>query len=246
MDRLRTGTTSWLGRAGEVEPPFLVLPLTVEPTKPRLCHDARFLNLWMEDNPFTLHTLNDLPRYITKDSYQTVLDDKSGYDHILLLEDSRTFCGIQWGGWYFTYQLSKQRFIGPFLPLKYGEKFIEFKSTCKCLGVTIDSNLSWQEHTKSLLKSFNKKMAVLRTIKFLPSSILQTIYFRTVLPSVLYGILVWGSCSPALIDDLERAHIRAYKLIRNSKADQLNKLKDWNNLSLFYTQRLLVEAYKSY
>jgi len=68
----------------------------------------------------------------------------------------------------------------------------------------------------------------------------------TFLWSVLYGILVWGSCSPALIDDLERAHIRASKLIRNSKADQLNKLKVWNNLSLFYTQRLLVEAYKSH
>ena len=32
-----------------------------------------------------------------------------------------------------------------------------------------------------------------------PSSILQTIYFRTVLLSVLYGILVWGSCSPCLL-----------------------------------------------
>ena len=146
--------------------------------------------------------------------------------------------------------LSKQRFIGPLLPLKYGEKFIEFKSSCKCLGVTIDSNLSWQEHTKSLLKSFKKKIAVFRTIKFLPSSILQTIYFRTVLPSVLYGILVWGSYSPALMDDLERAHIRAsklsFKLSRNSNADQLIKLKGWNNLSFYYTKRLLVEAYKSY
>ena len=71
--------------------------------------------------------------------------------------------------------LPKQRFIGPLLPLKYGEKFIEFKSSCKCLGVTIDSTLSWLEHTKSLLKSFNKKIAVLRRIKFLPSYILQTI-----------------------------------------------------------------------
>ena len=99
----KTGAISWLGRVGEVEPPFLVLPFTVEPTKPRLCHDARFLNPWMEDKPFTLDTLNDLPRYVAKDSYQTVLDDKSGYDHILLSEDSRTFFGIQWEGWYFTY-----------------------------------------------------------------------------------------------------------------------------------------------
>ena len=33
--------------------------------------------------------------------------------------------------------LSKQRFIGSLLPLKYGEKCIEFKSSRKCLGVTI-------------------------------------------------------------------------------------------------------------
>ena len=60
--------------------PYLVLPLTVEPSKPRLCHDARFLNLWMQDKPFTLDGVTDLPRYVSKDSYQTVLDDKSGYD----------------------------------------------------------------------------------------------------------------------------------------------------------------------
>ena len=61
----------------------------------------------MRDKPFTLHSLNDLPRYVAKDSYQTVLDDKSGYDHILLTEESRTFFGIQWGGWYFTYNSLK-------------------------------------------------------------------------------------------------------------------------------------------
>ena len=39
---------------------------------------------------------------MTKGAYQTVLDDKSGYDHILLDELSRTFFGIQWKGWYFV------------------------------------------------------------------------------------------------------------------------------------------------
>ena len=104
LDRLKTGAVSLLGKVGEVHPPpHLVLPLTVEPTKPRLCHDARFLNLWMQDKPFKLDRVSDLPRYVSRDSYQSVLDDKSGYDHILLADDSRTFFGIQWGGWYFTY-----------------------------------------------------------------------------------------------------------------------------------------------
>jgi len=101
--RVRNGAISLVGRVGQVKPPHLVLPLTVEPTKPRLCHDARYLNLWMKDMPFSLDRLVDLPRYVQKDTYQTILDDKSGYDHLLLTEESRTYFGIQWGGFYFTY-----------------------------------------------------------------------------------------------------------------------------------------------
>ena len=102
IDHLASGAISLTGKVGEVDPPHLVLPLTVEPTKPRLCHDARFLNLWMRDMPFKLDTLFDLPRYVGRDTYQTILDDKSGYDHLLSVE-SRTFFGMQWGGWYFVY-----------------------------------------------------------------------------------------------------------------------------------------------
>ena len=57
----------------------------------------------MMEKPFSLDRVTDLPRYVFKDYYQTVLDDKSGYNHLLLTEDSRTYFGIQWGGWFFTY-----------------------------------------------------------------------------------------------------------------------------------------------
>ena len=73
---------SLVGKVGQVGPPPIVLPLTVEPTKPRLCHDARYLNLWMLEKPFSLNKVTDLHRYVFKDSYQTVLGDKSGYDHL--------------------------------------------------------------------------------------------------------------------------------------------------------------------
>ena len=45
IDQLRTGGISLWGWVGEVPPPHLVMPLTVEPSKPRLCNDNRFLNL---------------------------------------------------------------------------------------------------------------------------------------------------------------------------------------------------------
>lgn len=102
LDRLKTGAISILGKVGVVEPPHVVLPLTVEPSKPRLCLDARYVNLWICDMPFNLDRLSDVPRYVGKDSFQTVLDDKSGYDHILLTKESRMFFGMQWGGWYFS------------------------------------------------------------------------------------------------------------------------------------------------
>lgn len=47
--RLANGSISECGKVGECTPPYLVMPLTVEATKPRLCHDERFLNLWVKD-----------------------------------------------------------------------------------------------------------------------------------------------------------------------------------------------------
>ena len=51
--RVRSGAISLLGRVGVVDPPFIVLPLTVEPTKPRLCHDARYAFLFRQADRFT-------------------------------------------------------------------------------------------------------------------------------------------------------------------------------------------------
>ena len=99
LERLQTGAIFFLGKVGQVQPPHIILPLTIELKKPWLCYDARYLNLWMQDKPLTLDKLCDVPRYLSNESYQTVLDDKSGYDHIVLSEESRTFFGIQWGGY---------------------------------------------------------------------------------------------------------------------------------------------------
>ena len=72
------GVLSIWGEIGQVSPPYLVLPLTVEPSKPRLCNDERYLNLWIKDLPFKLDHLSDLPRYFLPEHYQTTFDEKSG------------------------------------------------------------------------------------------------------------------------------------------------------------------------
>ena len=54
LDHLNTWTISLIGRLGCDPLPHLVLPLTIELNKPRLCHDACFLNLWIVDHLFKL------------------------------------------------------------------------------------------------------------------------------------------------------------------------------------------------
>ncbi|XP_069109268.1 uncharacterized protein, partial [Argopecten irradians] len=103
LERVANGSMVVWGKVGEVEPPYLVMPLTVEPSKPRLCHDERFLNLWIKDNSFTLDTLKEVPRVIPKGSYMSNIDDKSGYDHISLSVNSRKYFGVQFGEWYLVY-----------------------------------------------------------------------------------------------------------------------------------------------
>ena len=79
------------------------MPITIEPSKPRMCHDGRFLNLWIKDLPFSLDLITDLPRYVPKGNFQTTCDDKSGYDHVRLTTESRTYFGLEWSGWFFVF-----------------------------------------------------------------------------------------------------------------------------------------------
>ena len=95
------GVIAVWGPVDLVASPYLVLPLTVEPTKPRLCHDERYLNLWIRDLPFKLDHLCDLPRYVLPHHFQTTFDDKNGYQHMLLHSPSQAYFGFQWQGFVF-------------------------------------------------------------------------------------------------------------------------------------------------
>lgn len=104
VDRLRNGSIECLGKVGLAKPPHIVAPLTVEPTKPRLCINLMYLNNWIKDIPFSLDTLKNVPRAVRENAYFTSIDDKSGFDNVMLSEDSRGLVGFQWGGFYFIFK----------------------------------------------------------------------------------------------------------------------------------------------
>ncbi|KAK3729725.1 hypothetical protein QZH41_002048 [Actinostola sp. cb2023] len=94
--RLRNGSMSLWGKVGSVEPPHLVMPITIEPTKPRMCHDERFLNLWIKDCPLALDYISNLPRYVGAGSFQTTMDEKREKHLVVrVCSDASNFA---WGG----------------------------------------------------------------------------------------------------------------------------------------------------
>ncbi|XP_062568476.1 uncharacterized protein LOC134230659 [Saccostrea cucullata] len=105
LNRLQSGSIRLWGKLGECELPKVVMPLTIEPSKPRLCHDERYLNLWIKDCPFQLENLKHVPRLVEKDVLMVACDEKSGCDHVRLTQGSETYFGFQFGGWVFTYSV---------------------------------------------------------------------------------------------------------------------------------------------
>jgi len=209
--------------------------------------------------------VNDLPESITSGDVFIFADDTTIYtigkdiDNIILtlqciLDQVYTWCQsnrlIAHESKTEALIISSQNFIGPLPRLTYGNSTIEYKQSSKCLGLTIDNKLSWQEHIKNVCKSFSNKVAVLKRIKFLPKPVLETIYYKTIIPSVLYGIAIWGSCSSALLDDIDRIHLRATRIINNLPhyihSDHITDAPHWNPILSFYIKRLLIITHNIY
>ena len=84
----------------------------------------------------------------------------------------------------------------------------------------------------------------------MPKSTLSTIYFQGILPSVLYGIIIWGNCSASLMNSIEKIHIRAARFINRLKKSipysaVISTVK-WSTIANYYKRSLACKAYKIY
>lgn len=109
--------------------------------------------------------------------------------------------------------LTRKDFIGPLRSIKLSDHIINIVNKTCCLGFMADNKLSWGHHIKELVMSMTKKVKQLHRFKSLPSKILESIYFKGILPSITYGISVWANCRKAKLSDLEKIHHSATKLI---------------------------------
>ena len=126
--------------------------------------------------------------------------------------------------------------IGPLNSVTIGEDRIEWVKHSRLLGVTIDERLSWSRHLPDIKKNFVNKLNLLKRSSFLSRNALLDLYFKIILPSVLYGLIVWGGCPNAeLLHSLEILHCRAARIIYNLPQDmpteEVYRHSNWNSIN---------------
>jgi len=83
--------------------PRMVMPLGVEPSKPRAFLDARYLNLMCEPKPFTMDGAGKVAQIAWQGAFQMTCDHKAGFHHVALDKASWECFGFEWGGKYFVF-----------------------------------------------------------------------------------------------------------------------------------------------
>ena len=86
-------------------------------------------------------------------------------------------------------------------------------------------------------------MGTLKRMKWLPSKILEEIYYATIIPKATYCISIWGNCSETTLSLLEDNHARAvrsiYTLLSNLSNEESLERANWQPFSYLYKWRLL-------
>ena len=90
-----------------------------------------------------------------------------------------------------------------------------------------------------LKKRFAIKLALLKRCKFLPKNVLEAFYLTVILPTVTYGLPLWGCCSnKELFNSVEKLHSTAAKIIFNLGSDtphtEALKIANWHPLCYKY------------
>jgi hypothetical protein len=144
-------------------------------------------------------------------------------------------------------------FIGPIQELKLADHTIKWVTYSRLLGVIIDDRLNWSYHVKEVKQSFVNKLNLLKCSKFLPRNMLLDLYFRIIVPSVVYGVIsVWGGlANKEGFDAVEALHCRAARICSKylpwdmPKVEVLKKVR-WPSLAFMYKISLAKLTYNIY
>ena len=123
-------------------------------------------------------------------------------------------------------------------------------SSTKSLGVHIDQNLSWNVHVEKLCKKIASGVGALKRARsFVPYETLRSVYMSLVQPHFDYCDSVWGNCTKALANKLQKLQNRAARILTHSNydanADFLIQQLGWKKLHSQRSIHMGVMIYKS-
>ena len=146
--------------------------------------------------------------------------------------------------------MQPKTFIGPLPQILLDGKPVKVVSKAKCLGITIDNKLSWNEHVSAITKSFSVKLKKFYQMRSLSMKSLITVYEQGILPSITYGLMIWDNATKSNIDQLDKLHQKAVRYVKriNKKVpnDQVFSVAGWKFFHLMYKQQLACLTYKLY
>ena len=95
-----------------------------------------------------------------------------------------------------------------------GQNSVEEVNSHRLLGVTIDRDLSWYEHTSNMAKRLSIKLFQLSQIKhFLDAHSRKLFFFAHIVPIIDYASTLWDNCSDNNFKQINRMYKRALKII---------------------------------
>ena len=94
---------------------------------------------------------------------------------------------------------------------------LEEQNSAKYLGVTLNKNLSWNDHCHSICKKASSTLAFIqRNLHSCPSNVKETCYKTLVRPILEYGCSVWDPHHKYQIEMLEKIQKRAARFVTNN------------------------------
>ena len=120
----------------------------------------------------------------------------------------------------------------------------------KDLGITIDSQLTFEEHIAAKVRVANAIVGLIRrSFSFLSCYLFRKLYLALVRPHLEYAQVVWSPHSKKLINMLENVQIRATKLVDGlGKLDYPARLRKLNLPTLLHRRErgAMIEMYKHF
>ena len=127
-------------------------------------------------------------------------------------------------------------------PLYFDNTQVKEVTNHKHLGLLFNNTCHWGEHIEMITSKANKKLNVLRTLKFdLDRQPLQIMYFSFIRPILEYGDIIFDNCPSYCSDKLENINTEAARIVTGAtKLVSLSALyteKNWKqeekNINLF-------------